>query len=106
MSNKFKFSFLRCCCIAQEHPDPQLAPPGQHIQDAAELHHEKRDDVEGILVLRIEEVQRPNVDVPEVAVLSQHVLIQPVEVSTHADVLLHLQHVRNDRNVLFRTQWL
>ena len=86
--------------LAQKDAQFQSLPHRQHVDDASQLHHKLRHHVERVLVLRLEDVHRPNVDVADVVAAGNHLLVQPMEVPTEADVLLHPEHVVNDLDVV------
>lgn len=52
--------------LAQENPQGQSLPILEHINYACQLHHKQRDRIEWIFILRLKNINRPDVDVLDV----------------------------------------
>lgn len=54
--------------LTVEHSEMQILPARYHVDDAGELEHKQRRRVKRILIARLEEIDRPHVDVLQVRV--------------------------------------
>lgn len=84
----------------------QFLPFRQHVDDARQLQHEERDNVEGIIVARVKHIDWPHVDVMNVVAAGHRILIEPMEMTAQADIFLHAQNIADDRHVFLWAQML
>lgn len=75
--------------FTQKYTKLQFFPLWEHIDDASELEHEQRDDVERVVVSWIKYVDGPNVNVQNVIAFGNQMLIQAMKMTAKTNILLH-----------------